>query len=119
MMAQILVTVDTFRDITDAKYKLFTNLLTEPTTTVDTTDPSFEYTDLILANSQCHRQCNRHLLCWQRCSTHRYFNHLLAIIFNANTEVTIAAVNANVNMVVNSVHKLPMYGQAVSVWLVQ
>jgi hypothetical protein len=39
-----------FRDITDAKYKLFTNLLTEPTTTVDTTDPSFEYTDLILAN---------------------------------------------------------------------
>ena len=39
-----------FRDITDAKYKLFTNLLTEPTTTVDTTDPSFQYTDLILAN---------------------------------------------------------------------
>jgi hypothetical protein len=39
-----------FRDITDAKYKLFTNLLTQPTTTVDTTDPSFQYTDLILAN---------------------------------------------------------------------
>jgi hypothetical protein len=39
-----------FRDITDAKYKLFTNLTVKPTTTVDTTDPSFQYTDLILAN---------------------------------------------------------------------
>jgi hypothetical protein len=39
-----------FRDITDAKYKLFTNLLTAPTTTVDTTDPSFQLTDLVLAN---------------------------------------------------------------------
>ena len=39
-----------FRDITDAKYKLFTNLTVKPTTTVDTLDPSFQYTDLILAN---------------------------------------------------------------------
>jgi hypothetical protein len=39
-----------FRDITDAKYKLFGNLLTQPTTTVDTSDPSFRYQDLILAN---------------------------------------------------------------------
>ena len=39
-----------FRDVTDAKYKLFTNLLTKPTTTVDTSSPSFQYTDLILAN---------------------------------------------------------------------
>jgi hypothetical protein len=39
-----------FRDITDAKYKLFGNLLTQPTTTVDTSDPSFQYQDLILAN---------------------------------------------------------------------
>jgi hypothetical protein len=36
-------------------------------------------------------------------------------IFNANTSVAIAAVNANVNIVVNSAHKLPMYGQVVSV----
>jgi len=39
-----------FRDVSDAKYKLFTNLLTKPTTTVDTDDPTFRYTDLILAN---------------------------------------------------------------------
>jgi hypothetical protein len=39
-----------FRDITDNKYKLFGNLLTKPTTTVDTLDPSFQYQDLVLAN---------------------------------------------------------------------
>jgi filamentous hemagglutinin len=39
-----------FRDITDNKYKLFGNLLTQPTTTVDTTDPSFQLQDLVLAN---------------------------------------------------------------------
>ena len=39
-----------FRDITDNKYKLFGNLLTQPTTTVDTSDPSFQYQDLVLAN---------------------------------------------------------------------
>jgi hypothetical protein len=39
-----------FRDITDNKYKLFGNLLTQPTTTVDTLDPSFRYQDLVLAN---------------------------------------------------------------------
>ena len=37
-----------FRDITDGKYKLFDNLDTSPTTTVDTTDPSFEFSDLKL-----------------------------------------------------------------------
>jgi hypothetical protein len=39
-----------FRDITDNKYKLFGNLLTKPTTTVDTLDSSFQYQDLVLAN---------------------------------------------------------------------
>jgi hypothetical protein len=37
-----------FRDITDGKYKLFDNLDVSPTTTVDTTDPSFEFSDLKL-----------------------------------------------------------------------
>jgi hypothetical protein len=37
-----------FRDITDGKYKLFDNLDVLPTTTVDTTDPSFEFSDLKL-----------------------------------------------------------------------
>ena len=39
-----------FRDITDGKYKLFTNLTVAPTTVVDTADPSFKLTDLILSN---------------------------------------------------------------------
>ena len=39
-----------FRDITDNKYKLFGNLLTKPTTTVDTADTSFRYQDLVLSN---------------------------------------------------------------------
>jgi len=39
-----------FRDITDNRYKLFGNLLTKPTTTVDTGDASFRYQDLVLAN---------------------------------------------------------------------
>ena len=39
-----------FRDITDNRYKLFGNLLTQPTTTVDTSDPSFQFQDLVLAN---------------------------------------------------------------------
>ena len=90
-----------FRDITDAKYKLFTNLLTQPTTTVDTTDPSFEYTDLILANLSATGNVagtyfigNGAALTGISTSSTR--------IFNANSEVTIAAVNANVNMIVNS-----------------
>jgi hypothetical protein len=89
-----------FRDITDAKYKLFTNLLTQPTTTVDTTDPSFEYTDLILANLSATGNVagtyfigNGAALTGISTSSTR--------IFNANSEVTIAAVNANINSIVN------------------
>ena len=106
-----------FRDITDAKYKLFTNLLTEPTTTVDTTDPSFELTDLVLANLSATGNV-----------TGTYFvgngaaltgiSTTTSNIFNANTSVAIAAVNANVNMVVNSV-QMPMCGQVVLALLAQ
>jgi len=39
-----------FRDITDAKYKLFGNLTNKPSTTVDTANASFTYNDLVLAN---------------------------------------------------------------------
>ena len=35
-----------FRDASDGKYKLFTNLATEPTTTVDTAAASFQYATL-------------------------------------------------------------------------
>jgi hypothetical protein len=103
-----------FRDITDAKYKLFTNLLTEPTTTVDTTDPSFQYTDLILANLSATGNV-----------TGTYFvgngAALTGIstdstkIFNANSKVEIASVNANVNIVVNSVQIANVWSGGISV----
>ena len=40
-----------FRDVSDSgQYKFFGNLLTQPTTTVATSDPSFSYANVILAN---------------------------------------------------------------------
>ena len=39
-----------FRDITDSKYKLFKNLLVQPTTTVDTGNVSFQYADFVVGN---------------------------------------------------------------------
>ena len=89
-----------FRDITDAKYKLFTNLLTAPTTTVDTTDPSFEYTDLILANLSAAGNVNATYFVGNGAALTGIATSATRI-FNANSEVTIAAVNANVNMLVN------------------
>lgn len=103
-----------FRDITDAKYKLFTNLLTQPTTTVDTTDPSFQYTDLILANlsatgnvSGTYFIGNGAALTGIATSSTR--------IFNANSEVTITAVNANVNMLVNGTQIANVWSGGISV----
>jgi hypothetical protein len=103
-----------FRDITDAKYKLFTNLLVQPTTTVDTTDPSFQLTDLILSNLSASGNV-----------TGTYFvgngaaltgiSTTTSNIFNANTSVAIAAVNANVNMVVNSVQIANVWSGGISV----
>ena len=40
-----------FRDVTDGKYKLFDNLLPEPTTVVDTGNVSFRYADLYFGNA--------------------------------------------------------------------
>lgn len=39
-----------FRDVTDNHYKLFYNLLTQPTTTVNTADSSFKFADLVVGN---------------------------------------------------------------------
>ena len=89
-----------FRDITDAKYKLFTNLLTQPTTTVDTTDPSFQYTDLILANVSATGNVNATYFVGNGAALTGIATSATRI-FNANSEVTIAAVNANINSIVN------------------
>lgn len=39
-----------FRDITDGQYKLFDNLLSVPTTVVNTADSSFRYANLVVGN---------------------------------------------------------------------
>ena len=84
-----------FRDITDTKYKFFTNLLTAPTTTVDTTDPSFQYAEIVAANvsatgnvSGTYLLGNGALLTGISSSSTR--------IFNTNSEVTIPASNGNI-----------------------
>ena len=103
-----------FRDITDAKYKLFTNLLTEPTTTVDTTDPSFQYTDLILANlSATGNVAGTYFV--GNGSALTGISTTTSNIFNANTSVAIAAVNANVNIVVNSAQIANVWSGGISV----
>ena len=91
-----------FRDITDAKYKLFGNLTVKPGTTVDTLDPSFKYNDLILANLSATGNV-----------TGAYFvgngAGLTGIstnptrIYNTNSEVTIPAINGNIINNVNGV----------------
>lgn len=103
-----------FRDITDAKYKLFTNLIPQPTTTVDTTDPSFKLTDLQLSNvsatgnvSATYFVGNGAALTGIATSATR--------IFNANSEVTIAAVNANVNILVNGSQIANVWSGGISV----
>ena len=40
-----------FRDVTDGRYRLFKNLLVQPSTTVDTGNVSFAYADLVLGNA--------------------------------------------------------------------
>ena len=103
-----------FRDITDAKYKLFTNLLVQPTTTVDTTDPSFEYTDLILANLSATGNVSATYFVGNGAAL-TGIQTTTSNIFNANTSVAIAAVNANVNMVVNSVQIANVWSGGISV----
>jgi hypothetical protein len=103
-----------FRDITDAKYKLFTNLLTQPTTTVDTTDPSFKYTDLILANVSATGNVNATYFVGNGAAL-TGISGSTSNIFNANTSVAIAAVNANVNMVVNSAQIANVWSGGISV----
>ena len=103
-----------FRDITDAKYKLFTNLLTQPTTTVDTTDPSFQLTDMILANLSATGNVSGTYLLGNG-SLLTGISTTSSNIFNANTSVAIAAVNANVNMVVNGTQIANVWSGGISV----
>jgi hypothetical protein len=91
-----------FRDITDGRYKLFGNLLTKPTTVVDTGAASFAYNDLILANLSATGNVT---------GTYVLGNGALLTgistdqsqIFNGNSKVTFAGVNGNVIANVNNV----------------
>jgi hypothetical protein len=103
-----------FRDITDAKYKLFTNLLTEPTTTVDTTDPSFQLTDLQLANVSATGNVNATYFVGNGAAL-TGISSSSSNIFLGNTSVAIPATNGNVNAVINSVQIANIWSGGISV----
>ena len=92
-----------FRDVTDAKYKLFTNLLTAPTTVIDTTDPSFQLTDLVLANVSATGNVDAAFI-----TGNGYFltgiAQLTTTIFNSNSAVNIPTINGNIFSNVNNVN---------------
>jgi len=92
-----------FRDVTDAKYKLFTNLLTAPTTVIDTTDPSFQLTDLVLANVSATGNVAGTFI-----TGNGYFltgiAQLTTTIFNSNSAVNIPTINGNILSNVNNVN---------------
>jgi hypothetical protein len=91
-----------FRDITDAKYKLFGNLTVKPGTTVDTTDPSFKFNDLVLANLSATGNVNGAYFVGNGAGLTGISSNPTRI-FNTNTEVTIPSINGNIISNVNSV----------------
>ena len=92
-----------FRDVTDAKYKLFTNLLTAPTTVVDTTDPSFQLTDLVLANVSATGNVEAAFFTGNG-SQLTGIAQLTTTIFNSNSAVNIPTINGNIFSNVNNVN---------------
>jgi hypothetical protein len=92
-----------FRDITDAKYKLFTNLLTAPTTVVDTTDPSFTLTDLVLANVSATGNVSAAFFIGNGAAL-TGIAQLTTTIFNSNSAVNIPTINGNILSNVNNVN---------------
>ena len=91
-----------FRDITDAKYKLFGNLTVKPGTTVDTTDPSFKFNDLVLANLSATGNVNGAYFVGNGAGLTGISSNPTRI-FNTNSEVTIPSINGNIISNVNSV----------------
>lgn len=91
-----------FRDITDTKYKLFGNLIPKPGTTVDTTDPSFVYNDLILANLSATGNVTGSYFIGNGAGLTGISTNPTRI-FNSTSEVTIPAVSGNIITNVNGV----------------
>jgi hypothetical protein len=84
-----------FRDITDNKYKLFGNLLTKPTTTVDTTDPSFAYQELVLSNVSATGNVSGTYFLGNGSLLSGIITSVSGII-NGTSNMTIAALNGNI-----------------------
>jgi hypothetical protein len=103
-----------FRDITDGKYRLFGNLLTKPTTVVDTEDPSFELDDMILANLSATGNVNAAYFVGDG-SALTGISTDATQIFNSNSRVRIDTPNGNIISNVNNVtiSTISSAGQAV------
>jgi hypothetical protein len=91
-----------FRDITDGKYRLFGNLLTKPTTVVDTADPSFQLDDLLLASLSATGNVNAAYFVGDG-SALTGISTDVTQIFNSNSRVTIPTTNGNIISNVNNV----------------
>jgi filamentous hemagglutinin len=91
-----------FRDITDAKYKLFGNLTVKPGTTVDTLDPSFQLNDLILANLSATGNISGAYFVGNGAGLTGISTNPTRI-YNTNSEVTIPSINGNIINNVNGV----------------
>lgn len=91
-----------FRDITDGKYRLFGNLLTKPTTVVDTADASFKLDDLLLANLSATGNVNATYFVGNGAALTGISSDVTQI-FNSNSRVTIPTSNGNIISNVNNV----------------
>ncbi len=91
-----------FRDVTDGKYRLFGNLLTKPTTVVDTADPSFELDDLLLANLSATGNVNAAYFVGNGAALTGISSDATQI-FNGNSRVNIPSASGNIVSNVNNV----------------
>ena len=103
-----------FRDVTDQKFKLFGNLLTKPTTVVDTTDPSFVFDDLILANLSATGNVNASYFVGNGAALTGITIDTTQIL-NSNSKVIIPSVNSNIISNVNGVTVTTTFGGGLSV----
>jgi len=90
-----------FRDVSDSgQYKFFGNLLTAPTTTVDTSDPSFSYANVIMANVSATGNVVASYFVGDG-SALTGISTDTTQIFNANSKVIIASPNGSIVQNVN------------------
>jgi len=92
-----------FRDVSDSgQYKFFGNLLTQPTTTVATSDPSFSYANVILANLSASGNVVASYFVGDGSALTGISTDTTQIL-NANSKVIIASPNGNIVANVNAI----------------